>query len=84
MFRKEENPLVVGGLKSLTKGKPLMAVDKAAMIYEGQQWNIQFSQKHSSVSEFSNCKTAKASLMFVAEACSNLFLTKNWPHPLAR
>ena len=52
------------GLRSLAKAFPLVPVNKA-VIYERQQWNMQFLQKYIPVSKVSDCKTAKANLISV-------------------
>ena len=55
------------GLRSLAKVFPLVPVNKT-VIYERQQWNMQFSQKYIRISKVSDCKIAKSDLIFVEAA----------------
>lgn len=59
------------GLRSLAKAFPLVPVNNA-IIYERQQWNMQFLQKYIPISKVSDYKTIKANLISVEVAGYNL------------
>ena len=67
VLRTLEKPMCGRGLRSLAKVFPLVPVNKT-VIYERQQWNMQFSQKYIRISKVSDCKIAKSDLIFVEAA----------------
>lgn len=71
------------GLKSLAMALPLLSANKA-VIYERQQWNMQFPQKCSLIFEVCDYKITKANLIFVEAAGYKLYYDKNGPHPLEK